>query len=227
MTFFRDELSEDTLTEIQTDASGLLNQTGNIAFGQSSNGKILTHALCKIQTDSATTGAFGYGAIYGTQGEVVMPLQGGGSRVTGLPALPSPVRVRTGMLLKVYWQSVADAVQQATICVLCKSGKADIFSGTAVDDTDVSLLNASGNTWGQSLSNERVVLWMATYSATNGLADTGIADGVDGFFLQSATGETKGMIYPSSGNDNQAPVPWIRCNIPVNQNDTATVRANV
>lgn len=227
-TFLRDEISEDTLTELQTDASGLLNITGNVSIGQSNQGKIATHALGKVVTDSATSGAWGYGAFYSPQGNVMCPIQGGGAKVSGLPALIKPVRMQTGVQVKVYWQAIADSVQQASVAAYCASGKCDIFSGTAVDDQDVSLLNKDGSSWGEALSGEVVLGAYATYSATNGLADTGVADGIDGFFVESSSGQLLGMYAPAGGgHDHPLPVQYIAQSIRVNQNDTLTCRANV
>ena len=226
MTFLRDDVTADTLTEIQTDASGLLNITCDLSVGVANQGKTATHALCKVQSDNATDGAFGYAAFYGTQGEVLCPVQGGGVPVSGLPKLVKPVRMQSGVQLKVFWQAVADAVQQASVAVYCASGKCDIFTGTAVDDTDVSLTNKDGNTWGEALAGQTVVAGYATYSATNGVADVGIADGIDGFFVESASGQLLGMWFPAKGND-QVPPPWIAQSIRVSQNDTLTCRANV
>jgi hypothetical protein len=227
MTFLRDDVSADTLTELQTDASGLLNITGNLSVGVANQGKVATHAICKVQTDSATTGAFGYAAFYGTQGEVLCPVQGGGYKVSGIPKLVKPVRMQSGVQLKVFWQAVADAVQQASVAVYCASGKCDIFSATAVDDTDVSMVNKDGNTWGEALAGQTVVAGYATYSATNGLADTGVADGIDAFFVESASGQLLGMYPPALGAHGIEPVPYLAQSIRVSQNDTLTCRANV
>ncbi len=227
-TFLRDDVSEDTLTEIQTDASGLLNITGDLSWGVANQNKTMTHALIKVQTDSAATGCFGHGAVYGSQGEVVCAIQGGGCRVSGMPALVKPVRAQSGMQVKVYWQGAADSVQQASVAVYCASGKCDIFSGTAIDDQDVSLLNKDSSSWGESLANEKVIAAYSTYSATNGLADTGVADGIDAFFSESSTGQLTGLFPPAQGGGNSdGPVPWIGYNIVVSQNDTLTCRANV
>lgn len=225
-TFLRDDVALDTLTEIQTDASGLLNITGDISVGVANQNKIATHALGKVQTDSATSGAWGYGGFYGPQGTVLAPIQGGGFRVAGLPSLIKPVRMQSGVVVKVYWQDVADAVQQASVAAYCASGTCDIFSAAAVDDTDVSMVNAQGATWGEALAGETVMGAYATYSATNGLADTGIVDGVDAFFVQSSTGQLLGMFAPSRGELN-LPVTYTPQKIVVSQNDTLTVRANV
>jgi hypothetical protein len=227
MTFLRDDVSADTLTEIQTDASGLLNITGDLSVGVANQGKTATHALCKVQTDSNTTGSFGYGAFYGTQGEVLCPVQGGGYSVSGLPKLVKPVRMQSGVQLKVYWQVSSDAIQQASVAVYCASGKCDIFSATGSDGADVSMVNKDGNTWGEALAGQTVVAGYATYSATYGLADTGVADGIDAFFVESASGQLLGMYAPSNGYTSETPVPYIAQSIRVNQNDTLTVRANV
>ena len=225
-TFLRDDVTADTLSELQTDASGLLNITANLSVGIANQGKTATHAMCKVQTDSATSGAYGYGAFYGPQGTVLCPIQGGGQSATGLPALAKPVRMQSGVQVKVYWQAVADAVQQASLAVYCASGKCEILSATAVDDQDVSMVNKDGATWGEALAGQTVTMAYATYSATNGLADTGIADGVDAFFVESASGQLLGMYAPEKGNSH-TPTPYIRQTIRVQQNDTLTVRANV
>lgn len=226
-TFLRDDVSEDTLTEIQTDASGLLNITANISVGVANQNKVATHAMAKVQTDSAQTGAFGYGAFYGPQGNVLCPIQGGGFKCSGLPQLIKPVRMQSGVVVKCYWQAYSDAVQQASVAVYCASGKCDIFSATAVDDTDVSMINKDSATWGEALAGETVIGAYATYSATNGLADTGIADGIDAFFVESASGQLLGMYAPEGGAYATDPCPYIMQTIRVSQNDTLTVRANV
>lgn len=226
MTFLRDDITEDTLTEIQTDASGLLNITGNLSVGVANQGRVATHALCKVQTDNATTGALGYAAFYGTQGEVLCPIQGGGAHVSGLPALARPVRMQSGVQVKVFWQAVADGVQYASVAAVCASGKCDIFSALAVDDTDVALVNKDGNTWGEALAGQVCTMAYATYSAEKGLADVGIADGIDAFFVESASGQLLGMYAPDKGNTVEV-TPYMRQPIRVSQNDTLTVRANI
>ncbi len=227
MTYLRDAVSADTLTEIQTDASGLLNITGDLSVGVANQGKTATHCLVKVQTDSAATGAFGYAAFYGTQGEVLCPAQGGGSSVTGLPKLVKPVRMQSGVAFKVFWQAVADAVQYASVAVYCSSGKCDIFQGLAVDATNVSMTNKDGNTWGEALAGQTVVAAYSTYSATYGLADTGVADGIGGLYVESASGQLLGMFSPALGAGEQSPAPYVQQPIRVSQNDTLTCRANV
>jgi len=225
-TYLRDAVSAETLTQIKTDASGILNISPNLGIGTANQGKTATHALGIVQTDSATTGCWSYGAFYDPQGTVLCPIQGGGSAVTGLPALSKPVRMQSGVTVKVSYQAVADAVKMASIAAVCASGKCDIFTATAVDDTDVSMQNASGATWGEALAGQTVVQAYASYPATNGLADTGIVDGVDALFIESASGQLLGMYAPELGNQS-TPSAWIRQAIRVSQNDTATCRANV
>ena len=204
MTYLRDTVTLDTLTEIQTDASGILNITGDVSVGQAYVGKTATHALAKVVTDSASSGAFCYAAFYGPDGSVLSPIQGGGYRVTGLPKLVKPVQMTTG-----------------TVC------KGDIFFGLAVDDTIVSMLNAQGSSYGQSLAGETVVGAYATYGATYGLADTGVADGIGGFFVESSTGQLKMLYSPGVAAADAEPMEYIPGTHRVDQNDTLTVRANV
>lgn len=226
-TFLRDDLSADTLTELQTDASGLLNITGDVSVGQANQGKTAVSALAKVQTDTAQTGAYVGGGFYDSQGTFICPIQGGGSQVTGLPALIKPVRMQTGVKVQVMWQASGDAVQIASVVAYSASGKCDWFTGTAVDDQDVSMTNASGNTWGEALAGETVIGAYANYSADNGLADTGIADGIDAFFVESAAGTLKMMYAPAKGNQSAEFSPFIRRAVRVDQNDTLTCRANV
>jgi len=226
-TYLRDTVTLDTLTEIQTDASGLLNITADVSVGQAYTGKVATHALAKVQTDSANSGAFCYAAFYGPDGSVLSPIQGGGLRVSGLPPLVKPVRMSTGTVCKAQAQAVADAVQIASVAAYTAGGKCDIFFGTAVDDTDVDMLNAQGSTLGQALAGQTVVASYSTYSATYGLADTGIADGVGGIFVESSDGTLKMMYAPCQGATEQEPCPYIPGTFSVNQNDTMTLRANV
>ena len=162
----------------------------------------------------------------GPQGTVLCPIQGGGANCTGLPKLVKPVRMQSGVVVKARWQGQADAVQQASVAVYCASGKCDFFTGTAVDDTDVSMQNLQSATWGESLAGEVVLGAYATYSATNGLADTGIADGIDAFFVESASGQLLGM-YPPEKGQGHVSAPYIMQSIRVSQNDTLTCRANV
>lgn len=228
-TTLRDAISEDTLTEIKTDASGILNITGDVSIGQSNEGKIAVAALVKIQTDSALTGAFSQAAFYSPQGNVVCPIQGGGYKVSGLPNLIKQVRMETGTTVKVQWQAVADAVQVASLAVYTASGKCDTFSVLAVDNTASAMVNKDGSTIGQALTNETILGGIATYSALNGLADTGVAssDGINAFYVESSSGTLKAMYPPCQGASDLEPSPWIMQSVKILQNDTLTCMANV
>jgi len=227
MTYLRDTVTLDALTEIQTDSSGILNISGDVPVGQAYVGKTATHALAKVVTDSATSGAFCYAAFYGPDGSVLCPIQGGGNRVSGLPKLAKSVRMTTGTVCKAQAQAQADSVEIGSLAVYCTSGKCDVFFATASDGANVSMLNAQGSTYGQSLAGQTVVAAYATYGATYGLADTGIADGIGAFFVESSTGQLKMLYSPSPASTVAEPAPYIPGTHLVNQNDTLTIRANV
>jgi hypothetical protein len=71
------------------------------------------------------------------------------------------------------------------------------------------------------------VCYYATYSSSNGLADTGVTDGVNAFFCEDAQGQLKAMMYPGQGLGNPDQIPWVEDSFKIMQNDTLTVRANV
>jgi len=226
--YLRNAVTLDSATEVKTDASGLLNQAPALSVGQAFQGKTLTHAAVKIQTDSATTGAFGYASIVGVSGNIIGAIQGCGTNGQGLPRLKRPVPMMTGVKINVFAQGVADAVQYASLAVYCASGKVDIFQGLAVDATDVSMVSViSGSTIGEALVNQRVQCYYATYSATNGLADTGVSDGVNALYVEDAQGQLKAMMFTTKGNADPDLVQWVEDSFPIRQNDTLTLRANV
>jgi CheY-specific phosphatase CheX len=226
--YLRNDVTLDTATEVKTDPSGLLNQAPNLSVGQAFQGKTLTHAGVKIQTDSATSGAFGYASIVGVAGNIIGAIQGSGSNCVGLPRLRRPIPMMTGVKINVFAQLVADAVQYASLAVYCASGKVDIFQGLGVDATDVSMVSViSGSTIGEALVNQQVVCYYATYSATNGLADTGVADGINALYVEDAQGQLKAMMYTTKGSKSQQLVPWVEDSFVIRQNDTLTLRANV
>lgn len=228
VTYFRNAVTLDTATEVLSDGSGLVNQAGGLSFGQISQGKTCTHLAVKIQTDTNNTGAFGYCSIVGVGGEIIGAAQGTGSAGAGLPRLKRPVRCTTGQKLFVFAQAVADAVQYASLAVYCASGKVQIFQGLGVDATDVSMVSViSGLTLGEALAGEQVVCYYATYSASFGVADTGIADGVNAIFAESSNGQLKSMMYCGKGNPDSQMVDFVEDSFRVNQNDTLTLRANV
>ena len=226
--YLRDEISADTLTEVKTDASGLVNQTGDVSVGQANQGKVMVAAVAKVQTDTATTGCYLGGGLYDSQGSFICPIQGGGHQVSALPRLVKNVKMQTGVVAKFMWQASGDAVQIGGVMAYTRSGKCDFFTATAVDDTDVAFTNKDGSSWGEALAGQTVVAVTATYSADNGLADTGVADGVDAFFVENAAGQLKFMAAPCKGNQACEAIPWIPAyGLKVNQNDTLTCRANV
>ena len=230
ISYLRNDLTLDSATEMLTDASGLVNQAGGISAGQANQGKLLTHAGVKCQLDNGTGGGFSYASIIGVGGNVIGLIQGGGVQVSGLPALIRPIRMETGIKINVFGQtlSAGDTLQYATLAVYCASGKCDVFQGLAVDATDVPMLSViSGSTLGQALVNERVMCYYATYPATNGLADTGIADGVNAFFAEDAQGQLKSMMFPSQGVSSTSMTQFVEDPFTIVQNDTLTCRANV
>jgi hypothetical protein len=226
--YLRNDVTLDAATEVKTDNSGLLNQAGALSVGQAFQGKTLTHAAVKVQTDTATSGAFGYCSIIGISGNIIGAIEGGGQATSGLPRLKRPVRMQTGVKINVFAQQLADAVQYASLAVYCQSGKVEIFQGLAVDATNVSMTSViSGSTIGEALVNERVVCYYATYPATNGLADTGVVDGINALFVEDAQGQLKAMMYTGQGLGNPDQIQFIEDSFPVRQNDTLTLRANV
>lgn len=228
ISYLRNVVTLDAKTELLTDSSGLVNQAGGLSVGQANQGKTMTHCQIKVQTDSATTGTFSYGVVIGVGGNVIGAIQGGSTQTAGLARLKRPIRMQTGVKIEVFAQAMADAVQYGSLAVYCASGKVDVFQGLAVDDTDVAMTSIiSGSTIGESLVNQTVVCYYATYPATNGLADTGIADGVSAFFLEDAQGQLKAMMFASGGFAYNQPVQWVEDSFRVVQNDTLTIRANV
>jgi len=225
-TFLRDDVTAETLTEIQTDASGILNLTANVSVGVANQGKVATQAMAKVQTDGATTGSLMYCAFYDAQGSVLCPIQGGGANCTKLPNVIKPVRMQSGVVVKAEWQVQSAAIQHASLAVYTAGGKCDIFSVLAVDGVATEMKNAQGAGWGESLAGQTVIGAYATYSATNGLADTGVADGIDAFYVESSSGQLLGMFPPEKGQGH-VPTPWIYQTIRVNQNDVLTVTANI
>ena len=82
-------------TEITTEG-GDLNQTEGISAGQAFNGQTVTHAYALCATDNATTAAFVGAYFEDTNGSIMVPIQGGGQHMSGLPMLKKPIRLMTG-----------------------------------------------------------------------------------------------------------------------------------
>jgi len=222
----RDTVTEDTLTEIKTDASADLNITGDVGLGQAFQDKTLVRAVAKVQTDDATTGCLSWADLKDAQGTIICPIQGGGSSVSALPVLVKPVRLKTGIIAEARWQAVADSVQYGALMCYTASGMCDVFYALGVDSTPTSMQNASGATVGQSLAGQVIVGAYATYSATNGLDDND--DGVNAFYIESAEGQLKAMYPPGRvGNGTNDLTNWIRYPVRIDQNDTLTITASL
>jgi len=227
VSYLRNDVTMGTLTEVKTDASGILNIAGGLSAGQALQNKVVVAAAAKVQSDDATTGCFGHCAFYSPQGNIISLVQGGGNMDSGLPALKRPVKLTTGVTVKVLAQVGETAnLKIGSMAVQCASGKSDIFFGTAVDATAVAMLNKDGNTIGEALSGERAVMTYQTYATTNGVAQIGVADGINAFYVENSSGQLKYMAYPALGRDTQSLVPFIPCNFLIDQNDTLTITAN-
>jgi len=227
MTYLRNAVTLATLTEIKTDNSGALNITGDLPIGQSSQDKVAIAAFCKIQTDNASTGCFGYAAFYGTDGEVLCPIQGGGTMASGMPRLVKPVVMKTGITVKVLAQSNTDAAKRANYACYTASGKCEILSVLAVDATATELVNKEGNGIGECLTDEVIVACYATYSAQKGLADTGVTNGINALYLEDSAGQLKGLISTTmgGGDGSELPVQYVPQGYMINQNDKLFVKA--
>lgn len=226
VSYLRNDVTLDTLTEVKTDNSGILNIAGDLSAGQALQGKTVVAAMARVQTDDATSGAFGHCAFYSPQGNIMCLIQGGGCNNTGLQPLKKPVRLTTGVTVKVLAQASAAGMQIGSVAVYCASGKSDIFTGTAVDATSVSMTNKDGNTIGEALSGERAVAIYSSYPGTNGLAEIGVADGINAFFVEDSSGQLKHMAFPGKGAGDEQFIPFVPVSFSINQNDTLTIRAN-
>tara|TARA_Y100001963_G_scaffold147672_1_gene224343 strand:+ start:56 stop:790 length:735 start_codon:yes stop_codon:yes gene_type:complete len=211
-------------TEITTEG-GDLNQTEGISAGQAFNGQTVTHAYALCATDSATTAAFVGAYFEDTNGSIMVPIQGGGQHMSGLPQLKKPIRLATGVVVKAALQDASDAVQIATLSIYCASGKSDLFAALGVDDTPTALVNPQGKTIGQALDGQTISCAMATYAATNGLDDND--GGVNALYVENAAGVLKAMYPTAKGVGGNSPVPWISYPVKIVQNDTATVTASL
>ena len=210
--------------EIKTEG-GDLNQSENISAGQAYSGQTVSHAYALCATDNATTAAFVGAYFEDTNGSIMVPIQGGGQHMSGLPMLKKPIRLMTGVVVKAALQDAADAVQIATLSVYCSSGKSDLFAALAVDDTPTAMVNPQGKTIGQALDGQSISCAMATYAATNGLDDND--GGVNAVYIENAAGVLKGMYPTAKGVGGNVPVPYITYPVSIVQNDTLTVTASL
>lgn len=211
-------------TEITTEG-GDLNQTAGISAGQAFNGQTVTHAFALCATDSATTACFVGAYFEDTNGSIMVPIQGGGQHMSGLPMLKKPIRLMTGVVVKAALQDTGDSVQIATLAVYCASGKSDVFAALGVDDTPTAMLNPQGKTVGQSLDSQTIQSAYATYAATNGLDDND--GGVNAVYIENAAGVLKAMYPTAKGVGGNSPVPYITYPVSIVQNDTLTVTASL
>jgi len=212
-------------TELQTGGVGL-NQVSGVSIGQAYTGKVAVAAtaIC-IKDGTSTAPSVGDGLCYayflGPDGKIVCNVQGGGGSTSGMPALYKPVQMTTGVKFFAAYQAATDGVSLGSLAVCCTDGTCDVFTGTAVDATKVSMVNKDGSTIGQALSNKSIAQAYATYNATKGLNEDGA--GVGAFFLESAEGTLKHMFPPCQGNA-QDPVPFIQgYNTRILQNDTLSL----
>ena len=216
-----------TADELQTGGVGL-NQVSGVSIGQAYSGKvaIAAHIVCikdGTNTTPGTGNGFSYGYFLGPDGKIICLVQGGGGSSSGLSPLSKPVRMQTGVTLQAGSVAATDGVVSAACAVYCSDGTSDVFRGTGVDATQVSMTNKDGATLGQALAGKKLIKAYATYNATKGLNEDGA--GVGAFFHESAEGQLKMMFPPCQGN-SQDPVPWIPCyGTTVLQNDTLKVTA--
>tara|TARA_Y100001938_G_C8082456_1_gene429970 strand:+ start:815 stop:1543 length:729 start_codon:yes stop_codon:yes gene_type:complete len=216
----------EAVTSLPTGGNGL-NQVSGIEIGQAYAGKTAICAAVRVATDSAQTGSFCYAYFLGPDGKIMVPVQGGGFRATGLPKLKKPVRMSPGVTLQAAFDATADAVALASLAVYCADGTSDCFFVKAVADTKTAMVNKDGSSIGQALTGKVISCTYATYSATNGLNDDG--GGVGAFYLESSDGQLKSMYPPTNGGIGEVIVPYMSDLKPVRimQNDTLSVMAGV
>ena len=226
-------VTAETATEIQTGGVGI-NQASGVSIGQAFAGKTLLALSCLVQGDDAQNEAFSYAYLLGPTGEMLTPVQGGGSFGVGLPRLKRPVQMAPGVKLFAAYDQGADAVSLASMAVYCANGKSAIFAVKAVDAVKTSMIDVlTGATIGQSLANQRIVCSYQCYPATKGLNDN--QAGNSGFYIESSDGALKLMAPPvaghshASGNYLQGSSPYVEyaVAIPIGQNDTLSVMAGL
>tara|TARA_E500000331_G_C17142746_1_gene663522 strand:+ start:290 stop:1018 length:729 start_codon:yes stop_codon:yes gene_type:complete len=224
--FLKAGAASETVTSVPTGGTGL-NQTSGIEIGQAFAGKVAVAAAVKVQTDTAQTGAYAYAYFLGADGKIIVPVQGGGYKASGIPALKKPVRMVPGITLQACFDAVADAAALASMAVYCTDGTSDVFFVKAVADTKTELVNKDGSTIGQSLTGKSILCTIPTYTAQNGLNDDG--GGVGGFYLESSDGQLKGMFLPGQGTFNELNEQYseLPVRIQVRQNDSLSVMAGV
>jgi hypothetical protein len=224
--FLKEGASAESVTSLPTGGVGL-NQVSGIEIGQAYAGKTAVAAAVKVQTDSAQTGAYAYAYFLGPDGKIIVPVQGGGYKASGIPMLKRSVVMAPGITLQACFDAVGDAVALAALSVYCTDGTSDCFFVKSVSGTKTAMVNKDGSTIGQALTGKLIECTIPTYSAQNGLNDNGT--GVGGFFLESSDGQLKGMFLPGQGTFNELNEQYsqLPVRIPVMQNDTLSVTAGV
>lgn len=223
--FVAESVTAETLTEVKTGGNGLA-QTSGLSAGVGFIGNVMTHAIAKVVAEDANTSAFASAHIQTTTGQVLVPIQGGGDHVSGLPALCRPVRMENGLTLQAKYDVIADAATGlASLAVYCTNGRSDVFFVKAVNDTKTALVNAQGAEIGESLNNCIIMKAYATYASTFGLNEN--AGGNGSFYIESSEGRLKAMYPPAKlGNPTPQPSPYMQYPVSITQNDTLSVMSS-
>jgi hypothetical protein len=218
-------VTSNTLTEIQTGGTDLA-QVSGVSVGQAFTGKVATHAMAKVTTEDASTGAFCYAYFLDPSGKISGLVQGGGDHCSEFPALLKPVRMQTGVTLQARWMATADgATQQASLAVYCASGVCDVFTVAAVDATKTAMVNPQGATIGQALDGQVIAKCYATYSSSFGINESQQGNGA--FYIESSEGQLKAMYPPGKhGGSESTIVPWQSYPVRISQNDTLSVMSD-
>ena len=212
-----------TATELVTGGTGL-NQVSGVSIGQAYSGKTAVAALvtCVKDATAAPQNSLCYAYFQSPQGVIMCPVNGGGNNVSGFEKLSKPVAMQTGITLVAAYQESTDGAAQASVAVVCASGKCDVFTILGVADTKTAMTNKDGSTIGQALSGEVIMKAYASYNSSKGLNEDGA--GVSAFFIESAEGQLKHMLPPANGGAGQYPLPWIEgLGTRIEQNDTLSV----
>ena len=217
---------EEILT---SNAGGALNQTSGVSVGQSFQGKVMTHALMKVETQNAATGSYLAGYLLDPAGNILVAIQGGGGVVADLPKLCKPVRMSSGVRAWGAWQAQADsATLVVSLVCYCASGKTEIFQVSGVDTTSTELVSQiTGASFGNALANETVVKFFAVYPSSVGMNNQ--LGGVSAVWVTSPEGQLKALIPPASGGATgmgSLDTQWIHVPFRVSQNDQAWVNTD-
>ena len=220
--FSDDNVSAKTTTTLQTGGVGL-NQTSGVDLGNFLVGETIIAAYGTVQA-ATTVGAFAsylLGFIENPDGSIAVPIEGGGNNTSDMPMLCKPVRVTVGMLLKIQMDVSSTSTVSASVVAYCASGKTSVFNVQAGADARTAIVDiTTGGSIGQSLSNQRIVKYYATFDALYGANDA--QDGLNFFFIESSQGQLKSTLFPTNAKGPQRTV-LVECNIPIAQNDTLSV----